>query len=203
MNDGSRAGLHLVGPLMVAVGPGAGYFLLARLDLPTTAVAVPAIVTLAGAFVTIRANLWRQGPPRVPFIVLTAMTATYAGIVLWVMPALEHRKVVPDVARWVAAQASTTDRVATYRLNRWNTAFRFYVDRHTAVLESPDEARDFFERPEPFYCTMLAPAYEEFVAQGVALRVAYMREGMWATSGRTLWRRRIPPAQFVVVTRAR
>ena len=118
------------------------------------------------------------------------------------MPALEQRKVVPDLARWVAARASTTDRVATYRLNRWNTAFRFYVDRHTVLLESPEEAREFFARPEPFYCAMLAPAYDEFVAQGVPLRVVYAREGMSATSGRVLWRRHVPATEFVIVTRA-
>ena len=114
----------------------------------------------------------------------------------------EHRKVVPDVARWVAARAAPGDRVASYRLNRWNTAYRFYVNRHTDMLESPEEALAFFDRPEPFYCAMLTPAYEEFVAQGVPLRVVYSREGMWATSGRVLWRRRIPPTEFVVVTRA-
>jgi hypothetical protein len=39
-------------------------------------------------------------------------------------------------------------------------------------------------------------------ARGVALTVVYEREGMWATSGRVLWRRRLPPTHFVVVTRA-
>ena len=51
--------------------------------------------------------------------------------------------------------------------------------------------------------SLLLSANEEFVAQGVPLRVAYVREGMWATSGRVLWRRRIPPTRFVVVTTAR
>ena len=200
-NAGTRIGCHLVGPLMVAVGGGAGYFLIARLELPPAALMVPAAMVLAGAFIAIRANLWIAAP-RVPWIAVTAMTITYAGILFWVIPALEHRKVVPDVARWVAARAAPGDRVASYRLNRWNTAYRFYVDRHTDMLESPEEALAYFDRPEPFYCAMLAPAYEEFVAQGVPLRVVYSREGMWATSGRVLWRRRIPPTEFVIVTRA-
>ncbi len=202
MNAGARVGLHLVGPLVVAAGSGAGYFLIARLELPAAAIIVPVALIVAGALVSVRGNLWLQGPPRVPWIILSAMTITYAGIILWVMPSLEHRKVVPDIARFVASRASATDRVATYRLNRWNTAFRFYVDRHTEVLDSPDTARAFFERPEPFYCAMPEPAYEEFVAQGVPLSRMYMREGMWATSGRVLWRRRLSPARFVIVTRA-
>ena len=50
---------------------------------------------------------------------------------------------------------------------------------------------------------MLGSAYDEFVSQGVPLRIVYEREGMWATSGRVLWRERPPPTRFVVVTRVR
>jgi hypothetical protein len=46
-------------------------------------------------------------------------------------------------------------------------------------------------------------AYDEFVAQGVPLRIVYQRDGIYATSGRVLWRRRLNPAQFVVVEPAR
>jgi 4-amino-4-deoxy-L-arabinose transferase-like glycosyltransferase len=201
-NAGARAGLYVLGPLLVALGAGAGYFLIARLELPKAAIIVPVVLILAGTMVTVLQSLWLHAPPRVPWIVFGAMTITYAGIILWVMPALEHRKVVPDIARWVASRASATDRVAAYGMNRWTTAFRFYVDRHTVMLDSPEVAREFFERPEPFYCAMLGPAYDEFIAQGIPLRVVYVREGMWATSGRVLWRRRVPPARFVIVTRA-
>ena len=202
LNAGSRAGLHLLGPLLVAVGAGGGYFLIVRLELPHAAMIVPIALVAAGAWITAEQNLWLGGPPRVPRLALTAIAITYAGILLWVMPALEVRKVVPDLARWVSARAATDDRVATYRLNRWNTAFRFYVDRHTVLLESPEEAREFFAKPGPFYCAMLTRAYDEFVAQGVPLRVVYAREGMAATSGRVLWRRRVPATEFVIVTRA-
>ena len=199
-NTGVRIGLYLVGPLLVAVGAGGGYFLMARLGLPSAAILVPIAVTLAGAGVTAQINLRAARPPRVPWLVLAAVTITYAGLLIWVLPALERRKVIPDVARWVAAHAAATDRIASYRLNRWNPAFRFYVDRPTEMLEAAAEARAFFERAERFYCVMLEPAYEEFVAQGAPLRLVYLREGMWATSGRALWRRRIPPTRFVVVT---
>lgn len=198
---GVRVGVHLVGPLLVAIAAGAGYFLIARLELPALALIVPIAVAVAGAVITVRVNLWGSGSPPVPWIALTAIGITYAGILLWVIPALEQRKVVPDLARWVAASAVEPDRIATYRLNRWTNVWRFYVDRPTTDLDSPAEARAFFDRTAPFYCAMLRPAFEEFVAQGVPLRIVAERDGMWATSGRALWRRRIPPAQFVVVTR--
>ena len=43
--------------------------------------------------------------------------------------------------------------------------------------------------------------YEDFVAQGVPLRVVYARAGMTATSGRVLWRREVPLTDFVIVTK--
>ena len=113
-----------------------------------------------------------------------------------------QRKVVPDVARWVAGQARAADRIATFRLNRWTPAFRFYVDRPMEILDDASEAEAFFREPEPFYCAMRRAAYDEFVARGVPLTIVYHREGMWATSGRVLWRRRLRPEQFVIVSRA-
>jgi 4-amino-4-deoxy-L-arabinose transferase-like glycosyltransferase len=201
-HDGARIGLHLVGPLLVAIGLGAGVFLIARLELPRAAIAVPAGLTIVGAVMTAIINVHGVRPPRVPWLVMSATILMYAGIVVFVLPALERHKVVPDVARWVSAHAASSDRIAMYRLNRWASVFRFYVDRHTDHLEQPDEARRFFDLPEPFYCAMLQRTFEEFVAQGVPLRVVYARDGAWATSGRALWRARIPPTRFVVVTRA-
>jgi 4-amino-4-deoxy-L-arabinose transferase-like glycosyltransferase len=200
-NTGARVGLYLVGPMMVAIALGGGYMLLGRLDLPRTALIVPAAVGIAGVAMTANINVRGGRPPRVPWLVIGALTIAYAGIVVWVLPALEQRKPVPDVARWVAERAGASDRIATYRLNRWNTAFRFYVGRHVAMIDAPDEVRVLFKGAPGFYCTMLRPAYEEFVAEGLPLRVVYEREGMWATSGRVLWRRRIPSTHFVVVTR--
>jgi 4-amino-4-deoxy-L-arabinose transferase-like glycosyltransferase len=199
----SLIGFRLVGPAVVAIGIGGGYFIIERLALPPLAAVVPIVMTCAGVRMTIQSNVLAvRRIPRVPWVALSAVTITYAGIVFWVMPALETRKVVPELARWVAASSQPTDRIASYRLNRWSTAFRFYVDRHTTMLETPGEARAFFETTEPFYCAMLEPAYQEFVAQGVPLKVVNEREGMWRTSGRALWRRNVPPTRFVIVTRA-
>jgi 4-amino-4-deoxy-L-arabinose transferase-like glycosyltransferase len=199
---GARIGFRTVGPVLVLIGAGGGYFMIARLDLPIAATVVPAGMLLAGAAVTVRAALGDRRPPRVPWIVLAALGLTYAGVVLFVMPALEQRKVVPDLARWVAGHASAHHRVGLYRLNRWSSAFRFYVDRHATHLEGVAEARAFFEGPEPFYCVMLESAYKEFLAQGQPLKIVYERDGMWVTSGRALWRRPLRLTRFVVVTRA-
>jgi 4-amino-4-deoxy-L-arabinose transferase-like glycosyltransferase len=201
-HTGARLGRLCIGPLLLVVAAAAAYMLIARLELPTAALVVPAVIAAAGLATIVSVNLKRSRPPAIPWLILGALTVTYAGVVLWVLPALERQKVVPDVARWVSARAGDSDRVATYRLNRWNTAFRFYVARHVAMIDSPQDATSLFNGSDPFYCTMLGSAYDEFIALGAPLRVVYEREGMWATSGRVLWRRGVPLTRFVVVTRS-
>jgi 4-amino-4-deoxy-L-arabinose transferase-like glycosyltransferase len=199
---GARVGRLCIGPVLVVVAAAGGYMLSARLGLPNAALVVPAVVGIAGIVTIAGVNLKGRRSPAIPWMVFAALTVTYAGLVLWVLPALEQQKVVPDVARWVMARAANRDRVATYRLNRWNNAFRFYVGRHVAMIDAPEEATSLFNGAEPFYCTMLGSAYDEFLARGAPLRIVYERDGLWATSGRALWRRREPLTRFVVVTRS-
>ena len=197
---GVRIGFHTVGPILVLAGSGGGYFMIARLDLPTAAMVVPAVMLVAGGLITARASLGNWPAPRVPWIALAACFTMYAGIILWVMPALEARKVVPDVAHWVSMHAPRDARIATYRLNRWSNAFRFYVDRHADHFDVPEQAMPLFAGPEPFFCIMPGNVFDEFVALGVPIEPVYERKGMWVTSGRALWRRALPPTRFVVVT---
>jgi 4-amino-4-deoxy-L-arabinose transferase-like glycosyltransferase len=199
-NRGARIGFRFVGPLLMVVGAVTAYFLLAQLDLPPAALIVPAVVSASGLVITVRGN--RQ-PPRVPWIALTAATIIYAGIVMFVMPALERQKVIPDIAAWIAGHAQPETRIASYQLNRWNTAFRFYVDRHVTMLDDPENLVAFVNSSgnrKPFYCVMLGEGYDDLVARGVPLESVYAREGMWATSGRALWRKAVPATRFVVVT---
>ncbi len=139
-NAASRIGLHLVGPFLVVVGAGCGYFLIARLSLPPSAAVVPIALGLAGTVITVMTNIRGGLPPRAPWIVLAALIITYGGLIVYVLPALEQRKVIPDVARWVASHAQPANRVASYRLNRWTPGYRFYVGRHATFLEDPAEA---------------------------------------------------------------
>lgn len=201
-NRGARVGLNLVGPLLVLLGAAAGYFLLARLDLPAAALAVPALVIAAGVIITVRVTVRHDPVPAVPWIALTAVAAIYVGVLLFVIPALEKQKVIPEIARWVASQAEPDTQVATYQLNRWNTAFRFYVDRHVTMLDDVEELVDLVnaQGSRPFYCVMLGEGYDDLVARGMPVKEVFAREGMWATSGRALWRTAVPATRFVVVT---
>lgn len=199
----TRIGLQSVGPLLVAVGLVCGYFLIARLSLPHLAFVVPVLLIVVGAKLTVLVNVRGAQPPRAPWLVLGTMLVIYVGLIQFVMPALEREKVVDDLARVVAERAQAGDRITSYRLNRWNPSFRFYVGRHTTFLEDPAVAAEFFSSDQPFYCVMRRAAYDEFVANGARLEIVDEREGMWATSGSTLWRQRPPRARFVLATRSR
>ncbi len=201
LNAGTRIGAQTIGPILLLAGTGGGYFMIARLDLPNAALVAPIVMLAAGVAVTSRVSFGAARLPAIPWITLTAMAATYAAVIIWVLPALEARKVIPDVAHWVKERSDANVRVGTYRLNRWSNAFRFYVDHHTSHMDGVEEARAFFADPGPAFAVTTRPYLDELLAQGVPLQVEYEREGMWVTSGRALWRRREPPTRFVVVSR--
>ena len=199
----ARIGVYAAGPLLVVIGVACGYFLVARLALPPLAMAIPVALTAAGLAMIAR-HVLREGPsPRIPWFSTMAILVTYVGLVHYVMPAIERQKVVDDVAAWVAGEAGPDAVIASYRLNRWNPAFRFHVGRHVEFLEDPHDAEAFFASSEPYFCVMRRDALDEFIARGVKLDVRLERRGMWATSGRVLWRNQVPTARFVVVTKPR
>ena len=199
----SRVGLHLVGLFLLAGGMVCSFLLWTRFSLPAGAALIPAALIVCGLIVTVGLATRRGPTPRVPWLVTVTMVVVYVGLIAFVLPAFERHKVIPDMAHWVAERAQPTDRIASFRLNRWNPSYRFYVSRHIAFLEDPAEAEAFFRAPQPFYCVMHRSAYDEFVAKGVPLTVVYEREGMTATSGRSLWRTSTPLTRFVVVSGGR
>jgi 4-amino-4-deoxy-L-arabinose transferase-like glycosyltransferase len=198
----ARVGVYAAGPLLVVIGVACGYFLVARLALPPLAMAIPVALTAAG-LAMITGHVRERPSPRIPWFATMAILVTYVGLVHYVMPAIERQKVVDDVAAWVAGEAGPDAVIASYRLNRWNPAFRFHVGRHVEFLEDPQDAETFFASSEPYFCVMRRDALDEFIARGVKLDVRLERHGMWATSGRVLWRNQIPTARFVVVTKPR
>jgi 4-amino-4-deoxy-L-arabinose transferase-like glycosyltransferase len=193
---GAAIGVVCVGPSLVVIGIVAAVIMIVRLDLPLAAFAAPLALIVAGG--AIAARVFRRSIPRVPWSVLAAFAATYAVVILWIGPALEQWKVVPDVARWVAAHAPGDAEIVAYRLNRWEPAFRFYVARPTVVINSPEQASAILTDHMPFYYVMRESEYRDLVAHGVPLDILYSRSGMPATSGKALWREGNTLTNFVV-----
>jgi hypothetical protein len=129
-HSATRVGRYLIGPILLAAGIVLGYLLIARFDLAPGAFVMPVALTLAGGAATVALAVRRTPPPRIPWLVTIVMLILYAGVIVFVLPALEQRKVIPAMAEWVASRADADDRLASFRLNRWNPAYRFYVGRH-------------------------------------------------------------------------
>jgi 4-amino-4-deoxy-L-arabinose transferase-like glycosyltransferase len=198
-------GAYTTGPLLIVTGVALGYLLMTRLDLPRSAIVVAIVVVACGISLTatVARGVSRNRSPSLPWGGCIALTAIYAGLILFALPSIESRKVAPDLAQFIVSRSGGNDRVASYRLNRLTPALRFYVNRHIEFLEYPAEAAAFFAAPQPFFCVMGRQAYDEFIARGEPVTAVYRRDGVWATSGRVLWRDRPPSDEFVVVTRAR
>jgi 4-amino-4-deoxy-L-arabinose transferase-like glycosyltransferase len=199
---GVQLGIRLIGPTLILVGIVAGVLGFARLDLPAVAVVIPlALVILGGVAVVRYRTTPTPGLPPFPAAALAALAVVYAGAVFVVMPAIEREKVVPDVAEWVRSRATPAHQIATMRLNRWNPAYRYYVERHTRMLETDQEIRELLSSDAPFYCVMMKRDLDDLATRGIRLEVVYRREGLRVTSGRALWRSNRDTAEFVVTTK--
>lgn len=192
-----RWSIALIGPALIAAGVAMAYAAVLLLDLSRGFLVVPAVLTGAGV-VAWRDYVRGASAPWLPVAPLVALGTVFFGAVLWVLPKLEAGKVVPDVSQWIDRRAGPDDRIAGFRLNRWEKTYRFYVNRPVTQIESDDEARQFFSDPRPYYCLMSGELFAALKAAGVPLRAAYTREGIWVTSGRALWRAPAARTTFVV-----
>ena len=112
----------------------------------------------------------------------------YVGLVCLCHAGARRKKVSADMGRLIVARpaSSAVPRVSP-PITAMNPAFRFYVDQHVTFLDDPAQARRF-SSAGAVLLLMRKAAFDEFVAQGVALRVVHEREGLSVTSGRVLWR---------------
>jgi 4-amino-4-deoxy-L-arabinose transferase-like glycosyltransferase len=174
-------------------------------DLPPAA-RVAAVGLVAGSVVSlVQAFVQRPSLPRIPVPLVAGLVLFYGCMLLEGLPAFERAKPVRDLATWTARNATPTDRVASFRMARWSSSWRFYVNRPSPGLETTEQAREFFGAPGRGYCLMLEQDYAELRKQGLPLAVVYQREGLFTTTGRALRRaagRRSGWRWFLVVTAA-
>ena len=193
---GVRAGFLCIGPLLALGGLTVAALLATRFALPPGAWALPVVWVAAGAILIASG---RARISRAPALTAAAFGTLYIVAIAHVVPAIEQQKVVADVARWVAAHAESSTRVCSHRLNRWNNSLLFYVAQPVTMTETPERFFEQFADGRPFLCVMPKSAYDELSVKGAPLHVVYSRDGLWATSGRALWKSQAPLTKFVVV----
>src|SRR5262245_12842901 len=164
------------------------WFERAPVDLPETT-RVGAVGLIAGGAISLgSAMLHRPVLPRIPAAMVAGLLLLYACTVVEGLPAFERAKPVRELATWMAQNSSAHDRLASFRMARWNSSWRFYVNRPSKVLETPAQVRDFFGEPGRAYCLMLESDYQQVRSEGLPLKVVYQREGLFTTTGRALRR---------------
>ena len=101
----------------------------------------------------------------------------------------------------LASRLQPGDRIGAYRLDRWKTSWRFYVDRETAQMEHVEEAQAFFAKPGRAFCMMSGESFDHLRDRGLPLKVISEAFGLNMTTGRTHTQDTPPPRRrFVIAT---
>lgn len=195
---GIQAGFLCVGPVLIAAGVASGWLLAARFALPAASFVLPVAFVTTGILLTGPRNAYR---PQAPWMVATAFGVLYFVVLSWVVPSLERQKVVHELARTMASPGPAAPRLCAYRLNRWTNSLLFYAGRRVEVFDAPEDFERFVGTDGPFACLLPEDRVGELAAAHGRFRVTRRAEGLWATSGRALWKKRRAPAAFLVVER--
>ena len=198
---GSAIGAALVPLMMVAAGLALGILILrVPLDLSPVVALAPAAFLVSGVLVI--AQLWRSHfRPSFPVPLAAAMLIAYTLVLLFALPRFEEAKPVKRLAREIAVRGLEPNSVATYRMQRWNPSWHFYVRRTVRQLDEPSELESFLNESGERFCLMLRDDYEELATRDVRMAIVSERPGLFVTSGRALRRdRRQAWRSFVVVS---
>ncbi|MEO7190999.1 MAG: glycosyltransferase family 39 protein [Vicinamibacterales bacterium] len=162
---------------------------------------VPIVLLAAGGWTVVRLLRARLRPPALPLGGVAALLVTYSVVLVAVLPEFERVKPVKDLARWVATSVPADARVGAYRIDRWNTSWRFYVDRFVDELAGPDDFDGFMDDDQKL-CVMMQQDFDELVAGGRPIEIVQERAGLRVTSGHALKRNGAANLKtFVVVGR--
>jgi 4-amino-4-deoxy-L-arabinose transferase-like glycosyltransferase len=198
---GAVGGMATIGVAGVVFGV---WFERVPVDLPAGARLAAVGLAAGGLLSLVQAFSQRFTLPRIPIFVLAALLLLYSSTIVDGFPAFERAKPVRELASWVAAHSSPSDRVASFRLSRWSSSWRFYIDRPSPELETPEQVRQFFDAPGNAYCLMLEQDYWQLREAGLPVQVIHQRDGLFTTTGRALRRaegRRSGWRWFVIVTK--
>jgi 4-amino-4-deoxy-L-arabinose transferase-like glycosyltransferase len=186
---------------------GAGVYAYSKIDtlpveLSKAMLIVPAAFVVSGALLGISIAMQRGRPIAQPLYAVVTLLITYAVALTAGLDALESGKPMRDLGKWVAANAPDDATITAYRLERWKTSWRFYVDRRTEVAENPDEVVGTMAKPGTHYAVMTEDELKLLKPlKGMPpVTIVRQRRGLTNTSGRGLKKRRDEWPNYVIVT---
>jgi len=186
---GTLTGIAFAAGTLVAAGVALARLVTALpLDLERWMMVVPVAMSAAGGLLLL--NLARRGwrPPAMPIGVAAALLLGYTVMLVALLPRFESAKPVRELGRIVASTVSPSAVVGAYRMDRWNTSWRFYVDRPVEELRTKDELGAFLDGSDRELCLMLDTDFNDLLAAGLPLRIVEQRRGLFTTSGRAITR---------------
>ena len=171
-------------------------------DLSKAMLVVPAAFLLSGTLLGVAIVIRRGRPMAQPVYSVGALLATYVVLLTAGLDALESGKPMRDLGRWVAEHAPGDATITAYRLERWKTSWRFYVDRRTLTAEAPEEVVMTLKQPGTHYAVMTEDELKllKQLFGMPPVKVVRERRGLTNTSGRGLRKRRDEWPNYVVVT---
>jgi len=186
---------------------GGGVYAYLKLDtlpveLSKAMLVVPAAFVLCGVLLGVAMIIKRGRPMAQPVYAVVALLATYAVLLTAGLEALESGKPMKDLGRWVAENAPGDATITAYRLERWKTSWRFYVNRGTQTAEAPEEVVTTMKQPGTHYAVMTEDELKllKQLFGMPPVKVVRERRGLTNTSGRGLRKRRDEWPNYVVVT---
>lgn len=195
-HGGIRVGFRLVGPVLILGGLTLAVLFVTRFGLPTVAWLLPVAWVIIGSVLLLGGA---RRVARAPEMTALAFGTFYFVAIGFVLPVIEKQKVVADVTRWATTTADLSTPLCGYRLNRWNNSLLFYAGRLVSLFDSPEQFRDAAAKEQALLCLTTKEGVDELTRAGLRVSVLHEREGLWATSGRALWRTGPQLTTFVVI----
>jgi 4-amino-4-deoxy-L-arabinose transferase-like glycosyltransferase len=195
----TRLAVLLIAAVLIAGGSFVSVYLW-KLDLhmPSVAIVLPLALVAGGIALMFQSARLQWRVPRSATAVVTMLLVSYAVVVVVGFPAMEHMRPTARVAVQLRYAMAGDAPVGLYQLERWRGSLRYYLNRPIQRLESVEEARAFFNRPETVYAIMLRRHYVALRDQGVAVHPMMAHRAVVGTMGRGLRKQRW--GYIVVVT---
>ncbi|MSO30303.1 MAG: hypothetical protein EXQ48_05075 [Acidobacteria bacterium] len=186
-NFGARWSVATLGIILVAVGSIGGLSLFnLGLELPRAAVVIPISLAAGGAALIVAILKRRAVSPVLFAAVLVMLLVIYSSVVTIGLPVLERARPTAAVAKGLRSRLVADDQIGLYRLEKWLSSLRYYLEQPVSRLQHTDEVHQFFSKSRRGYVLMLDEDFDRLRTEGVNLRSVSERPAVTSVSGRRL-----------------
>jgi 4-amino-4-deoxy-L-arabinose transferase-like glycosyltransferase len=188
-NRWTKASIVLIAALLIVGGSfGSVYLFELNLELPAVAVLLPLALLVGGTGLLSSIVLAQWRIPRTATIPVITLLACYVVGVAVGYPVFEQTRPTAAVAKRLRRVAEPDAAIGLYRLERWRSSLRYYVDRPIVRLETPEDVLAFVSSDRPVYVVLRRNEYDSLRRGGAPIREVMRHRAVIGTSGRGLRR---------------